>query len=100
MALTADGRFAVSASFDKTLKMWDLTSGLAVAMLETPAPISCCAVASERLLLAGDATGVLHSSSTGSPQAAQPPPLPPPAHRPPPSSPTPTHTPKPNRSPP
>ncbi len=34
MAVTADGRWAVSASRDKTLKVWDLGSGQLVRTLE------------------------------------------------------------------
>ena len=60
VAVTADGRWAVSASEDKTLRVWDLTSGLVAAMLESPALLYSCAVASDRLLLAGDAAGALH----------------------------------------
>jgi WD40 repeat protein len=34
VAVTPDGRFAVSASEDKTLKVWDLGTGQAVRTLE------------------------------------------------------------------
>jgi WD40 repeat protein len=34
VSLTADGRFAVSASDDKTLKVWDLGTGQAIRTLE------------------------------------------------------------------
>ena len=34
MAVTADGQRAVSASRDKTLKVWDLESGRALRTLE------------------------------------------------------------------
>jgi WD40 repeat protein len=34
LAVTGDGRWAVSASVDKTLKVWDLTTGQAVRALE------------------------------------------------------------------
>ena len=34
VAVTADGRLAVSASWDKTLKAWDLGTGQAVLTLE------------------------------------------------------------------
>ena len=60
MTVTADGRWAVFASHDKTLRIWDMTTGLAVAVLETHAPLLCCAVASDRLILAGDDAGALH----------------------------------------
>jgi Effector-associated domain 5/WD domain, G-beta repeat len=60
VAVTGDARWAVSASLDKTLRVWDLTAGLTVAMLETHAKLECCAVASDRLILAGDRAGALH----------------------------------------
>ncbi len=62
VAVTANARWVVSASKskDETLRVWDLTSGLTVAMLETPAPLHCCAVASDRLFLAGDTAGAVH----------------------------------------
>ena len=34
MAVTPDGRQAISASVDKTLKVWDLASGAEVRTLE------------------------------------------------------------------
>jgi WD40 repeat protein len=34
VAVTSDGRFAVSASFDNTLKMWDLDKGQALRTLK------------------------------------------------------------------
>jgi WD40 repeat protein len=60
VAVTADGRWAVSASHDNTLRVWYLTAGLTATMLETHAPLLCCAVASDRLILAGDEAGALH----------------------------------------
>src|SRR5690242_3504174 len=34
VAVTSDGRFAVSASWDKTLKVWDLATGQTLCTLE------------------------------------------------------------------
>ena len=76
VAVTADGRWAVSVSDDKTLKVWDVATGLTVAMLEAQAPLRCCAVVSEHLLLAGDDAGALHIldwlSTPGAASAARP----------------------------
>ena len=36
MALSADGRRAVSASWDKTLKVWDVETGRELRTLEGP----------------------------------------------------------------
>ena len=45
MAVTPDGRRAVSASGDKTLKVWDLASGRALRTLAaTPTRVSAVAV--------------------------------------------------------
>lgn len=38
VAVSPDGRFAVSASQDKTMRIWDLESGLEVGRLAHPAP--------------------------------------------------------------
>jgi AmmeMemoRadiSam system protein B len=60
VAVTQNGRWAVSTSDDKTLRVWDLATGLTVATLEVHAPLLCCAVASDHLILAGDDAGALH----------------------------------------
>jgi nucleoside phosphorylase len=94
VAVTTDGRWAVSASEDRTLRIWDLTSGLVVAMMETSAPLRCCAVASDRLILAGDEAGALHILDWLPPGHPITPPLPsrPALRRPPQPQPTtPTH---------
>ena len=57
MALTADGKRAVSASEDKTLKVWDLDSGLPIATFHCDAPANCRAFADERRIVAGDDGG-------------------------------------------
>jgi WD40 repeat protein len=61
VAVTADGRFAVSASEDNTLKVWDLAVGQSLATLETHAHLRCCAITPDcKALLAGDVAGALH----------------------------------------
>jgi WD40 repeat protein len=59
VALTADGRRAVSASSDNTLKMWDLESGMCIATFRCDAYVLCCAVAQD-IIVAGDAGGWVH----------------------------------------
>lgn len=60
VALTPDGRRAVSASEDSTLRVWDLESGKEVLRMDGGAPFMCCAVADNKLIFAGDNNGGLH----------------------------------------
>ena len=61
VAVTPDGRFAVSASHDKTLKVWELSTGQTVLTLGTHVPFHCCAITSKgKTFLAGDAAGGVH----------------------------------------
>jgi len=57
VAVTPDGKRAVSASEDKTLKVWDLDSGLLIATFHCEAIALCCAFADEHRIVAGDAGG-------------------------------------------
>jgi hypothetical protein len=47
MAVTADGRFAVSGSYDKTLKVWELETGRLLATFSGGGAIPCCAISTE-----------------------------------------------------
>lgn len=61
MALAPDGRRAVSASYDDTLKVWDLESGQVVACFSGDAAIRSCDLGMEgNLIVAGDAAGMVH----------------------------------------
>jgi WD40 repeat protein len=60
VAVTPDGKRAVSASSDKTLKAWDLESGLALATFTCDAPVDCCACAGALRIVAGDGGGRVH----------------------------------------
>jgi hypothetical protein len=51
---------SASASGDKTLKAWDLATGLLVATFYCDAPADCCAFADEQRIVAGDAGGRVH----------------------------------------
>jgi WD40 repeat protein len=60
VAVTPNGRRAVSGSEDKTLRVWDLETGLALATFNCDASAQCCTFASNRQIIAGDAVGRLH----------------------------------------
>jgi WD40 repeat protein len=53
-------RRAVSASEDKTLKVWDLETGAVVATFTCDAAARCCAFAGDRRIVAGDESGRVH----------------------------------------
>ena len=58
--MTPDGRRAVSASYDNTLKVWDLETGRALATFHCDADVTCCAFAGNQRIVAGDTGGRLH----------------------------------------
>jgi WD40 repeat protein len=60
VAVTPDGRRAVSASWDNTLKVWDLETGSLLVTFTCDAPVYCAAFADDRTIVAGDAAGRLH----------------------------------------
>jgi len=60
VAVSRDGRLAVSASKDNTLKAWDLETGAVVATFCCDGPADCCAFASTRRSVAGDRGGRLY----------------------------------------
>ncbi|MGA2435980.1 MAG: AAA family ATPase, partial [Bryobacteraceae bacterium] len=57
VAVTPDGKRAVSASWDKTLKVWDLETGRELATFFCDDATRCCAVATNRIIVAGDEGG-------------------------------------------
>jgi len=60
IAVTTDGKIGVSTSEDKTLKVWDLETGLAIARFQCDAYPTCCAFAGDQNIIAGDQGGWLH----------------------------------------
>ena len=62
VAVTPDGKQAVSASLDQTLKVWDLERGTVVATFtcDGPASARCCAFGGDRRIVAGDQSGRVH----------------------------------------
>ena len=59
LALTADGKRAISASRDGTLRVWDLDTSRCLASFTCEAPVWCSAYASGRIA-AGDDAGRVH----------------------------------------
>lgn len=57
MAVTPDGKCAVSASSDKMLKVWDLHRGAPLATFTCDGYAYSCAFINNHKLVAGDAGG-------------------------------------------
>jgi hypothetical protein len=61
VAVTPDGRRAVSGPYDKTLKVWDLDTGAVLATFQADASLYACALAPDGVtLVAGDKSGRVH----------------------------------------
>jgi len=60
VAVTPDGRQAVSASQDRTLKVWDIGSGKLVATFSGEGALYACAVAPDGTIVAGEISGRVH----------------------------------------
>jgi len=67
VVVTPDRERAVSASDDKTLKVWDLASGQCVATFQCDGPPRCCAFVNNSRMVAGDAGGRVHFLSLEAP---------------------------------
>src|ERR1035437_2630122 len=57
VAVTPDGKRAVSASRDHTLKVWDLDTGLVIATFHCDGSAQCCAFVDDHRIVAGDGGG-------------------------------------------
>jgi WD40 repeat protein len=61
VAVTPDGKRAISASSDNTLRLWDLESGKNLLRLVSEAPFYAVAIGPNgKLIVAGDSMGVVH----------------------------------------
>ena len=60
VAVTEDGKRAVSVSQDHTLKLWDLETKCLVATFYGDAEISCVSVIDNELFVAGSSNGAIH----------------------------------------
>jgi tetratricopeptide (TPR) repeat protein len=61
VAIAPDGKTAISASEDRTLKIWDLLTGKEVASFSGEGAFDCCAFAPDGVtVVAGDASGRVH----------------------------------------
>lgn len=61
VSISTDGRFVVAVSDDRTLKVWNASTGIIIANLVTPVPMSCCAITPDNnTIIAGDISGAVH----------------------------------------
>jgi len=60
VALSIDGRRAVTACGDHTVKAWDVETGALIATFTCDAEAWCCAFANAQKIVVGDAGGRVH----------------------------------------
>ena len=61
VSIFPDGDRVISASYDKTLKVWDMKTGQVIASFTGESGMLCCAVAPDGLTIAaGDKSGRVH----------------------------------------
>jgi WD40 repeat protein len=62
VAVTPDGRGAVSGSGDRTLRLWDLVTAKELAIFTGDAAFACCAVVPDgKAAVVGDRGGQIHA---------------------------------------
>jgi len=57
VALSRDARYAVSASDDHILRVWDIYQGSVIATFACEGAVLCCAVFDSNIIVAGDLGG-------------------------------------------
>ena len=60
LAVSADGQWVVSSSYDKTVKVWRLSTGELVTTFTCDAPALCCSFGGHDRVVAGDKLGRVH----------------------------------------
>jgi WD40 repeat protein len=61
VAVTSDGKLAISGSDDATLRAWDVETGRALAVFTADSGVWACAIAPDgQTIVAGDASGRIH----------------------------------------
>jgi WD40 repeat protein len=61
VAVAPDGRRAVSAAYDQTLRVWELENGREITTFIGESRMSCCACTPDgRTIIAGDEAGRMH----------------------------------------
>jgi WD40 repeat protein len=70
VAVTPDGKRAVSASWDETLKVWDLESA-ALLSFTADDRLACVSLARHSRVFAGGESGEIHLLAVESPSAPQ-----------------------------
>jgi WD40 repeat protein len=60
VAVSADGRRAVSASDDHTLKVWNVETGALISTFTCDGPANCCAFTGNDEFIVGDSGGHVH----------------------------------------